>query len=1379
VSEEYYDLDSLLNPLNTGEEEEDLEEELPSEGEFYDNNVKENTYEENDVFLSYDSPAIEGGIKRRVAAEEEGLSAERQALLDSIPDKEEDPYKTKGSSGEEEKKTELGILADEVSAMDKEDEPAGFLESIDKKGAELLQPVLDLTKALAKEQVKVAQDPLVTARILLGGIGDAAQEAANSVIDYLDIVDDAEMFGLNFIEKGAEIKIMDKLIPKGNHVSEDLLRGVVSFGVGFGAISKALKVSKTANALFNATGRPLLARGAATGGMADLMVFDPDDGNLSTLLREEVGLKWDILTWLDSTEAPTRLEGRIRNVVEGGLIGTGFLAAETAGFLTGITMAGLKFYKNRRTFGTNIIKRKVIAQKAAATAIGQEPKNIKKLEDVVKDDFIAKVKTLETDMSVHAHREATAAKRFAEAAGIDLPPLSKLTSPAEAEHKAVQGLLDLVEGRDVPSHVGHKSNKPYSQQTEKTKRLISTIREIELEEGIPRGRTDEDLWKEYRESKKMTLKQLLAHPEPERFTWREALHARVLLGKVSSFTVDIADLYIKEQVPLIDYVRAQSLATEVTTKVDSIGSAKSEQLHIFKVEIPNKKDKLSLEAIQQIHDLVPEGEYRRQAKVLTGLTEKQVEETVKTSKYMPWMEALLEVKVTSMLNSVTTLTKNVAGLTAAAGLTVVESKVANTIGRIRARIHNNPDLITHTGAASAEVDVLIKTVVNSFILGAEDIRIARGIKTKRSKKQLKEKRKNSSYEKAKSELSQRTQALQRLKKEGRKGTPVYSEGVEGSGKVEAMRRRKIVGADLSPNNPGIAEVIDIVGDIVNLTSVTGLVTSDEFYKTMFMNMFKERMWVTKKAGLMEAGVSEKEISEAYEIHMSDETIRRDARKYSEYLSLTNPIPASGDRMVTSPEGRFEIPDGKKRSLSSRGTVSKGVESFIRAWPGSRVVIPFLNVGLNASRMAVERVPGVGFALPEVRQAFSQRKENPAAWNTVLARWSVGGTIMAIGVLLSKENMVTGNGPGNKEQYIFWSKDLGNVPNSFRMGNKWLPLSLFGPFGDIMAAGAAIGELANYAAEHEASLLELAPDLALLIGTIYEPEYLVENMGNISKIIRDSDEAALSRFLTAQGQSLIPRFIHRIRRDVDPFKRVTAEDITNHVKEKETPLGYAMQIVNETINKIKNSIPGWSSSLPKDINRLGRPILYPEGFSINSVSPIASTAIREGVVEDELNRLNMSYAPLVEKEVLKKLPNGKNIPVFIKHLGSTIQPRKIRRSFELNTKQRIEYKRLAAGLSPTEDSREGLLKNVHNPSEGTVEPLYQVLERAVKNGFKDIPKEDKKLFGEDYSRRSWLYNTFESYRKQAEDQLFVKYFLNDMIHIEKATERGGLALPQID
>ena len=117
-----------------------------------------------------------------------------------------------------------------------------------------------------------------------------------------------------------------------------------------------------------------------------------------------------------------------------------------------------------------------------------------------------------------------------------LPALSKQTHPAEPEHKGVQGLLYLVEGRHVPAQVWHKSNKPYSQHTEKTKRLISTIREIELEEGIPRGRTDEDLWKEYRESKKMTLKQLLAHPEPERYTWREALNARELLGKVSSFT---------------------------------------------------------------------------------------------------------------------------------------------------------------------------------------------------------------------------------------------------------------------------------------------------------------------------------------------------------------------------------------------------------------------------------------------------------------------------------------------------------------------------------------------------------------------------------------------------------------------------------------------------------------------------------------------------------------------------------------------------------------------------------------------------------------------------------------------------------------------------
>lgn len=1354
-------LDDIMEP---DESEDTTEQEPLSEGEFYDATIKTNTYNEDEVVLPSESPAIAAGNDRRVAQESTAEEEYRAGLLDSIEDSDGKEFEPEQTG--EPVKTELDILAEEVTASEKEDEPTGFIDKLNEASKEGMK-TLD---ALAKEHIAVANDPMTTARVLLGGIGDAAERAINFGIDVIDSIENNSigLLGFNMLETGTKLEVMDKLVPSGGHPSEDIARGVVSFIYSFSKIDKVIGKSSKMTAAFAKTGMPVISKGMAVGAMADLLIFDPDEGNISTLLQESGGLRWPILSFLNSKKAGSRLEGRLKSVLEGALLSTGILAVETVGFLSGALIGGLKTYKSRRLFKAGVLEKKQLTEAATAKVLGTETKSIAKLETVVQDDFIKKVKALETNKTPLAVKEVTDAKSLAETVGIKLPPMNKLSPASVSEHRAIAAMDALKEGTPIPSHAGGRSIAPLKQTPEDVQRLVSTVRSFDHDNAFT-GITDEEVWKEFKASKKMTVEELIAHPDKERFVRVEVLQARMIEAQTATLAKEVAESFLKGEATFSDFVKALDIQAEVSDAVKVVSAGKSGQLHAFKIEIPKNIGGKNVDLIKEINELIPVGDYRRAAYLLGNMKPEDMIDTANKARFMPILEALVEWKVNSLLSASTTFTKNITGLTLQAGLTVVESKLANTIGIIRARIHNNKDMITHTGAAQIEWKVITETMHDAFILAAEDIRVARTGKTKRDGKKLTAMRKGSAYEAAKEELLSRTKGISRYREKGRTGELVYEDEVGGSGKVDAIKTRKILGKELSFGDGNLGEVIDIIGDIVNLP-ITGLVTSDEFYKSMFVNMYKKRVWATKLQNYVDAGLTPEEIEKAYEFHMRDPAISKAAREYSQYLSLTNPIPGTGSHMTTSPEGSFDIPKGVPVISMGKGTMSKALESAVRAIPSSTAIIPFLNVGINAARMATERVPGLGFMLPEVRIAWSQRKENPAAWNTVLARQSLGGILMMIGIELSESNQITGSGPGNRDQYIFWTKDLGNVPNSFRVGDHWYPQSLLGPFGDVVGLGASWGEISNYSKEHEVSIQELARDIALAIGNVYEPEYLIDNLGSLTKIMREADTNAITQLLTNQPKSMVPAALQRIRRGFDPNKRITAED-----KGEEGAMGFISKVMNESINKVKNAIPGWSSTLPYDTNRLGRPILYPEGLAMNAVSPIASTARVEGIVEDELNRLNMAYAPLVEKEVLKTLPNGRAVPVAIRHLAKHIKVSAIPEPIALTTEQYIMYKRLAAGL-PHKDGSRGLLKNWKVPGEGVHDPIYDVLESAIKNDFPEIEASERKWLGDDYAKRSWIYNKFDEYKKKAEDQLFIELFRDDYL-ISDDVLNSSKGLPQ--
>ena len=100
------------------------------------------------------------------------------------------------------------------------------------------------------------------------------------------------------------------------------LEGTTQFLVGFlpglGGVNALSKVSGVLAGTGKVAG---IARGAAAGAFADFAVFDGNDARLSNLIEDMPDLANPVTEWLASDDDDSEIEGRIKNVLEGALLG--------------------------------------------------------------------------------------------------------------------------------------------------------------------------------------------------------------------------------------------------------------------------------------------------------------------------------------------------------------------------------------------------------------------------------------------------------------------------------------------------------------------------------------------------------------------------------------------------------------------------------------------------------------------------------------------------------------------------------------------------------------------------------------------------------------------------------------------------------------------------------------------------------------------------------------------------------------------------------------------------------------------------------------------------------------------------------------------------
>ena len=121
------------------------------------------------------------------------------------------------------------------------------------------------------------------------------------------------------------------------------------------------------------------------------------------------------------------------------------------------------------------------------------------------------------------------------------------------------------------------------------------------------------------------------------------------------------------------------------------------------------------------------------------------------------------------------------------------------------------------------------------------------------------------------------------------------------------------------------------------------------------------------------------------------------------------------------------------NMISRSADKPGI-GWMQSW-----VAPFMKVSTNWTKLAVEHSP---LALPDT--AFNMLKGKEGAENA-FAHAMVGSIVTGVGVSMSMKDNVTLAAPTDKTQSdLFYAS--GKKPYSVKIGNSWVPMQYFGPFG---------------------------------------------------------------------------------------------------------------------------------------------------------------------------------------------------------------------------------------------------------------------------------------------------------------------------------------------
>jgi len=212
------------------------------------------------------------------------------------------------------------------------------------------------------------------------------------------------------------------------------------------------------------------------------------------------------------------------------------------------------------------------------------------------------------------------------------------------------------------------------------------------------------------------------------------------------------------------------------------------------------------------------------------------------------------------------------------------------------------------------------------------------------------------------------------------------------------------------------------------------------------------------------------VKEAPDLTDRGELVLKYMKKYSQYMDpQTGKIKDKGLQVYTDIAVFQNDPGQAVNSLSN----------FISHIPFGRYIVPFIRTPANMLGYQLEHIPLVAKFSERYKEAVNRGDALMVA--ELDGRMAVGAWMAASGVLLGLVNAATGNLPIDPKERKRW-KDLKIQPRSFKFGNIYISYNAIEPLNNILAAAVDISQIAALAvSEDNPGLQELASKFSGQLG----------------------------------------------------------------------------------------------------------------------------------------------------------------------------------------------------------------------------------------------------------------------------------------------------------
>lgn len=228
----------------------------------------------------------------------------------------------------------------------------------------------------------------------------------------------------------------------------------------------------------------------------------------------------------------------------------------------------------------------------------------------------------------------------------------------------------------------------------------------------------------------------------------------------------------------------------------------------------------------------------------------------------------------------------------------------------------------------------------------------------------------------------------------------------------------------------------------------------------------------------------------------------------------------------------------------------------------KVVVPFIRTPTNLLYDAVDHTPIVSMATKRYREA---QKAGGRELAEMRGKMAVGSSAIALSMILAFEGSLTGSGPSNPQEKEALLR-TGWRPNSIKIGDSYMSFNRADPFSTLMTMTANFVDALPFLTEGQISEFG-AVLMAGTLQTMGDKSYL-EGLGNLLDAIQGDERAQGRLWRNSLSSFVVPGLVREGAKYTDPVTRD----------------------VNSVWGRIASSLPGASVTQPPKYDWLtGKPV----------------------------------------------------------------------------------------------------------------------------------------------------------------------------------------------